>query len=51
MFIGGLVLLIIGLLLGWGILVTIGVILMIAGVILWIFGGTSHPIGGRRHYY
>jgi hypothetical protein len=50
MFIGGLALLIIGLLLGWGILVTIGVILMIAGVVLWIVGA-SHPVGGRRHYY
>ena len=42
----GIILLLIGWLAGIGILVTLGAILVIIGVILWIL-----PIGGRTHRY
>jgi len=33
------------------VLVTIGGILMVIGVILWILGTTGRAVGGRKHYY
>jgi Family of unknown function (DUF6131) len=47
----GLVLAIVGALIDVGILVTIGVILIVVGVIFWIFGALDRPVMGRRHYY
>jgi hypothetical protein len=47
----GLVLLILGWLLGINILWTIGIILIVVGVILWILGTMGRAVGGRRHYY
>ena len=47
----GLVLLILGWLLGINILWTIGIILIIVGVILWILGSMGRAVGGRRHYW
>ena len=47
----GLILLLIGFLLGVPILWTIGMILLIVGVVLWILGSTGRAVGGRRHYY
>lgn len=29
----------------------IGVLLIVLGVVLWIFGGIGRPVGGRRHYW
>ena len=49
--IAGIVLLLLGLLLGVGILYTIGIILIIVGAVLWVVGSTGRAIGGRRHYY
>jgi hypothetical protein len=49
--IAGLVLLLLGLLLGVGILYTIGIILIIVGAVLWVVGSTGRAVGGRRHYY
>ena len=51
MIIAGIVLLLLGLLLGVGILYTIGIILIIIGAVLWIVGSTGRAVGGRRHYY
>ncbi len=51
MIIAGIVLLLLGLLLGVGILYTIGIILIVIGAVLWIVGSTGRAIGGRRHYY
>jgi hypothetical protein len=51
MIIAGVLLLLIGLLTGVGILWTVGVILIIAGAVLWILGAAGREIGGRRHYY
>ena len=49
--IAGVVLLLLGLLLGVGILYTIGIILIIVGAVLWVVGSTGRAVGGRRHYY
>jgi Family of unknown function (DUF6131) len=47
----GLILLILGFLLGIGILWTIGIILIVVGLVLWLLGSMGRAIGGRRHYY
>jgi hypothetical protein len=47
----GVVLLILGWLLGVGILWTLGLILIVIGVILFILGSMGRPIGARRHYW
>jgi Family of unknown function (DUF6131) len=49
--VAGIVLLLLGLLLGVGILYTIGIILIIVGAVLWIIGSTGRSVGGRKHYY
>jgi hypothetical protein len=51
MIIAGIILLLLGLLLGVGILYTIGIILIIVGAVLWVVGSTGRAVGGRRHYY
>ena len=51
MIVAGIVLLLLGLLLGVGILYTIGIILIIVGAVLWIIGSTGRSVGGRKHYY
>jgi hypothetical protein len=47
----GLVLLVIGYLASIGLLVTLGIILLIVGAVLWILGPMGRPVGGRRHYW
>jgi Family of unknown function (DUF6131) len=47
----GLVLLVIGFVTGIAILWSIGVIVLIVGLVLWILGSLGHAIGGRRHYF
>jgi uncharacterized protein involved in response to NO len=47
----GVILIIIGALAGIGILYTLGAILAIVGVVLWILGATGRAVGGRSHYY
>ncbi|MGW5057406.1 DUF6131 family protein [Streptomyces sp. NPDC004096] len=51
MLIVGVVLLIIGFLTGISILWTIGVILAVIGLVLWVLGATGRAVGGRRHYW
>jgi hypothetical protein len=51
MIILGLLLLILGLIFNAGILWTIGVILIIVGIILWVLGSMDRAIGPRRHYW
>ena len=51
MLILGVVLLQHGLILGVPILWTIGVILAVIGVVLWILGSVGRPVGGRRWFY
>jgi len=47
----GLAMLLIGFLTGIAILWTLGVILIVIGVALWILGSVGHAVGGRRHYF
>jgi uncharacterized protein DUF6131 len=47
----GIILLIIGFVTGIAILWTIGIIVVIAGVVLWLLGASGHAVGGRRHYF
>ncbi|MFE2587007.1 DUF6131 family protein [Streptomyces sp. NPDC059378] len=47
----GVILLVVGFLLGIGILWTIGIVLLVVGVILWVLGSVGHAVGGRRHYW
>jgi hypothetical protein len=50
MIILGLILLVLGLVLGIGILYTLGIILLIVGLVLMLMG-RSRPVGGRAHYW
>jgi uncharacterized protein DUF6131 len=47
----GVLLLIIGFVAGIAILWTIGLIVVVVGVILALLGMTGHAVRGRRHYY
>ncbi len=47
----GIVLLVIGFVVGIPILYTIGIILLLIGLALWILGSMGHAVGGRRHYF
>jgi hypothetical protein len=51
MIILGLILLILGIVLGVGILYTIGIVLIIVGAVLWVLGSMDRAVGGRRHYW
>ena len=51
MIILGLILLIIGFVAKIAILWTIGIIVLIVGLILALLGATGRAIGGRRHYW
>ncbi len=42
---------VIGLVAAIPILETIGGILIVVGVILWVLGSMGRAIGGRKHYY
>ena len=47
----GLVLLLIGFLLKIAILWSLGVIVLVIGVVLMIAGALGHAVGGRKHYW
>lgn len=51
MIILGIILLIAGFLLKISLLWTIGIILVVVGVILALLGSTGRAVGGRRHYF
>jgi hypothetical protein len=51
MIILGIVLVVVGAAAGIVILKTIGVILLVVGVTLWILGTMGRAVGGRKHYY
>ena len=51
MIILGLILLIIGFVAKIAILWTIGIIVLVVGLILALLGATGRAIGGRRHYW
>lgn len=47
----GVILLIIGFIAGLSVLWTIGLVLLVVGLILWTLGAVGHEVGGRRHYW
>jgi hypothetical protein len=47
----GLILLILGWLLGIGILWTIGLIVLVIGIVFLVLGQTGRAVGGRRYWY
>ena len=47
----GIVLLVLGYFLHISILWTIGIILIVLGVIFWVLGSMGRAIGGRKYWY
>jgi hypothetical protein len=47
----GLVLLIVGFLLGIPVLWSIGVIVLVIGLVLFLLGSMGREVAGRRHYW
>jgi uncharacterized membrane protein len=47
----GLILLIIGYLAGITFLWSLGYIVLVVGLVLWLLGAMGHAVGGRRHYF
>jgi uncharacterized protein DUF6131 len=47
----GIILLILGFVLSIPILWTIGIIVVVVGLILMLMGSMGRAVGGRRHYY
>ncbi|MGW1028138.1 DUF6131 family protein [Streptomyces sp. NPDC002577] len=47
----GVILLVIGFVTGIGFLWTIGIILAVIGLVLWLLGRTGHAVGRRPHYW
>lgn len=47
----GVILLVLGALLDVGILYTVGGVLAVIGVVLWLFGTFDRQIGPRAHYF
>jgi uncharacterized membrane protein HdeD (DUF308 family) len=47
----GLILLLIGVLAEISILTTIGIILLVVGLVLVLLGSTGRAVGGRRHFF
>ncbi|WP_092808565.1 DUF6131 family protein [Rhodococcus globerulus] len=51
MIILGIILLSVGFVFGIPILWTIGIVVLVIGLILMLLGSTGRAVGGRRHYY
>ena len=51
MIILGLILLLIGILAKITIVWTIGIIVLVIGLVFILLGSTGHQVGGRRHYW
>ena len=51
MIVVGIILLILGFLFKIAILWTLGIIVLVIGLILMLMGSMGRAIGGRRHYY
>ena len=47
----GVVLLVFGFVAHIPIVWSIGVIVLVIGLVLWLLGAVGHAVGGRRHYY
>ncbi|MBH0779273.1 DUF6131 family protein [Nocardia bovistercoris] len=51
MIILGIILLVVGFLFGIPILWTIGLVVLVIGLVLLLLGSMGRAVGGRRHYY
>lgn len=51
MIILGIILLVLGWLIGIHLLFTLGIVLIVIGIVLELFGALGHPLFGRRHYF
>jgi Family of unknown function (DUF6131) len=51
MIVVGIILLILGFLFKIAILWTLGIVVLVIGLILMLLGGMGRAVGGRRHYY
>jgi hypothetical protein len=51
MIILGVILLLIGYFTGLSLLYTIGAILVVVGVVLWLLGAVGRPVAGRKAWY
>ncbi|MDT5353887.1 MAG: hypothetical protein QOJ56_2419 [Mycobacterium sp.] len=47
----GIILIVVGYVVPVPILYTLGGILVVVGVILWILGAVGRPVGGRRYWF
>jgi hypothetical protein len=47
----GIILMVIGFVTGIAILWSIGAILLVIGLILWVLGALGHAVAGRKHYF
>jgi Family of unknown function (DUF6131) len=47
----GIILWLIGYLTGIGLLSTLGIILIVIGLVFLVLGYAGHPVGGRRYWY
>ncbi|WP_199742918.1 DUF6131 family protein [Nocardia stercoris] len=47
----GVILLVLGFIFSVPILWTLGIVALVIGLVLLLFGSMGHPIGGRRYYY
>jgi hypothetical protein len=47
----GIILLVVGYFTGIGILYSLGGLLVLIGVILWILGAVGRPVGGRKVWF
>jgi len=51
MIIFGVILIIIGALAKIAILYSIGVVVLVVGLVLWVLGAMGHAVKGRRHFF
>jgi hypothetical protein len=47
----GALLMLLGFVFGVPAMWSIGSVVLLVGVVLWLLGANGHEIGGRRHYY
>ena len=51
MIVFGLVLLIIGFITAFKVIWSIGMLVLLIGLVLWALGAVGHAVGGRKHYF
>ena len=51
MIVAGIVLLVLGMLFGIPLLTTLGVIVILVGLVFLVMGSTGRPFAGRRYWY